>query len=699
MPTINFMKQILILMFCVCSVFLANAEKIEWALYDVANGGEFHNGVAAIRTSNGYELMYKNGKVITNEHFHRIYGESLIHGYCRASNADKKDGIINLKGEWIFAPSEKYDIRDDGKGVFSIVDKETQKKALFHNGHLITPFKYRLIMEVSYPFFRCSSDEGDEVVNVKTEDVIKGRIDAMNTLYAIANVLNNDNTIAYLYYDLTSGERIPAKELLINDNKIGIDVDGLYFRIINTNTKTPISDLKYLYQGDVWINDRLIGYNSETDLTYIFNEKGQTIGTMPSIAQRNGPYAFYTVEGRYYDYNGNIIENAKSLFHIEDVWYKMDKKGGGSCLFNAKDHTIYPFTGQRIYEGMILGSLDGKNCYFNTETKRIVGPFNVINLPKFNEGVAVIDEAGNERLIDKSGKCILNFRERFRNISHIILGDSFSENVLSLWIGSDNGTEQGYIYNPISCVRNYSQSEGDEKFIGLLEQKARTAFNKKKYAEAQALFYQIFLLDNSHLTALNNYGACLYNQGFYSEAIEAIEMVLTLDPANDYAKKIMSDAVQLENMSRNATNQEFENVSNHNSVWNVLEYISNTLFQPYGNSSVQEYNSLSETISGDDLADRGNVIQTESNYQSQYDRWSSIAEKHYNSLTNLGYSYTNENDKKNGHSGRKTSPGKYTHMKRSLREAQREMRNIRQKARREGINIIQSEWETANVSY
>lgn len=45
------------------------------------------------------------------------------------------------------------------------------------------------------------------------------------------------------------------------------------------------------------------------------------------------------------------------------------------------------------------------------------------------------------------------------------------------------------------------------------------------------------------------------------------------------------------------------------------------------------------------------------------------------------------------------SGGNYVIMKKNLREAQNQMRTIRQQAQREGITIQQSQWENATVGY
>ena len=87
------------------------------------------------------------------------------------------------------------------------------------------------------------------------------------------------------------------------------------------------------------------------------------------------------------------------------------------------------------------------------------------------------------------------------------------------------------------------------------------------------------------------------------------------------------------------------------------------------------------------------------NYQSEYDRWEQRAKSNYETLTNLGYSASNKRNDKSGSTGQSMNTGNYVMQKKALRDAQREMRNIRQKAARAGVHITQSKWETATVNY
>ena len=84
-------------------------------------------------------------------------------------------------------------------------------------------------------------------------------------------------------------------------------------------------------------------------------------------------------------------------------------------------------------------------------------------------------------------------------------------------------------------------------------------------------------------------------------------------------------------------------------------------------------------------------------YQSQYQRWANLAERHYNSITNTGLRSTTDSGEHNGKAG-SMSASNYTQQKKAFRQAQREMARIRTKAAKEGVNIPQSKWETATIS-
>lgn len=86
-------------------------------------------------------------------------------------------------------------------------------------------------------------------------------------------------------------------------------------------------------------------------------------------------------------------------------------------------------------------------------------------------------------------------------------------------------------------------------------------------------------------------------------------------------------------------------------------------------------------------------------WKQMYDRWERNAKSCYESLTLNGYK-TKTNGKDSGGSAAGTwNSASYTGMKQNLRKAQKEMRETRALARKEGHNIPQSNYETINVSY
>ncbi len=99
------------------------------------------------------------------------------------------------------------------------------------------------------------------------------------------------------------------------------------------------------------------------------------------------------------------------------------------------------------------------------------------------------------------------------------------------------------------------------------------------------------------------------------------------------------------------------------------------------NQALQTYSSEYDDGSYSESFSSSNNSSSTNNYQIMYDKWERRAQEAYDSLA--------------GHSG---SASTYTRNKSLLREAQREMRNWRNKARKAGVNIRKSEWETKTVN-
>ena len=85
--------------------------------------------------------------------------------------------------------------------------------------------------------------------------------------------------------------------------------------------------------------------------------------------------------------------------------------------------------------------------------------------------------------------------------------------------------------------------------------------------------------------------------------------------------------------------------------------------------------------------------------ESQYRQWESRAKANYKSLTNLGARVKNGGKDVGGSTGQSMSSSNYTQQKKALREAQNEMKDIRQKASKKGIKIAKSEYEDVVVKF
>lgn len=84
-------------------------------------------------------------------------------------------------------------------------------------------------------------------------------------------------------------------------------------------------------------------------------------------------------------------------------------------------------------------------------------------------------------------------------------------------------------------------------------------------------------------------------------------------------------------------------------------------------------------------------------YRSTYAKWEGIAKSTYESLTSTGIQITDRNGKHEGYSDWGNTSSE-TRMKVLLSDAQRQMRDIRNEAARNGYVISMSSWETARVN-
>lgn len=126
--------------------------------------------------------------------------------------------------------------------------------------------------------------------------------------------------------------------------------------------------------------------------------------------------------------------------------------------------------------------------------------------------------------------------------------------------------------------------------------------------------------------------------------------------------------------------------------------IANSL-NAFGESliSVSESIETIQDLTSDVASSSG--VSISGSLPEQYSNWTRRAESHYNSLTNLGLRHKKNGKDDGGTTGQGMSSSNYTMQKKALREAQNEMKRIRQKAKKQGISITKSEYEDIQVKY
>lgn len=152
------------------------------------------------------------------------------------------------------------------------------------------------------------------------------------------------------------------------------------------------------------------------------------------------------------------------------------------------------------------------------------------------------------------------------------------------------------------------------------------------------------------------------------------------------------DMSQIENMVRN---EEMMAELRRQQLAETLTALGNTLQQTaVAVEQIQQRTggSESDAISGGSGSGGGTL-------ESQYRQWESRAKANYESLTNLGARVKKDGKDVGGSTGQSMSSSNYTQQKKALREAQNEMKKIRQKASKKGIKIAKSEYEDVVVKF
>ena len=680
----------------------ALCQKVNWALYGAKSSHPFHDGLAIFQEG-FWGAINTSGEVVIPPKF---YSMTNFTNGTAVVKTETGEGIINRKGSYILQPVYGEINRDRRhQNVFTVKSLDGGKCGLFYDCKFVLPVEYESVATIYFPYVLYKKYDKYYWLNAKTGEIFDHCDCQMVTECekdSKSFLFNNDGTPYPRYEKSSKGISSFIDE---QTNLIGFrDASG---QVIIT---PKYKELKY----DTWVNDIMIAFDSISvnipkRITLISNDgkeqiliEGNNVGIITKSHYILAINNVGTKSTTLYDIDGRKIISVEGiLYPMEETtdWFinlskyefvdaKHNKTYNGNPLFDA------------VHDKMI--TFEENNCWYviNEETgKKINRAFQ--EKVVFHDNMAIVLPLNSKykEIIDKNGNTLFKESE---NIRFGIYSDYVSEGVFPI-TKTDDGWIQGYIYSPLGhSGYTYNQKKYTDDVIEKWNKLGHEAFAKKQYATAKDYYYRVMMNDPTDVNAVINYGAALGNMGYYDEAIESCRIALDIEPDNQLAKdnlRINLDNKRIEEERQQAVEEEREERSTKSSTfWDALGNFANILSSVAGGSSVyQPYSSFS--MDEDYSPSYSNSGGSSHNYQAEYNKWANLAERHYNSLTNLGYRVKRNDGSRSGGTLSSMSGSKYVQMKKSLRDAQHEMQRIRRKAAQNGVTITPSTWETATVSY
>lgn len=709
------------------------ADDVKWVLSGI-KGGEFHEGRCVVDngTDKKPHVIDRNGKIIIPAIYDKI--SDFVDGCAIVSNGINKQGIIDINGR-IILPLE-YEIEDVSektkthwnnnlvKGLYIV--RQGNKQGLFYKSAFIEPLSSdNYIFVMGYPIIKIQKNLFLDIHTMKhyyTTSLCQNPI-----TYARSNEHED------LIFDGTN-KSIPVRDCQSSSTGITIFKDNnsnLYgLKDANGNIVLPAEytsgrrdiDSPYVI-SPYWVHDliQLKKNNDDEDYEIVVNRKGEIIfrGSVQwidhygnilgepkgsrhaAVINQNGGYVIpadipiffaYTFKNNYYLVDINDKDNLQLLYHVPSKKF-IDVKVPNIAARSMTEDMLW------------ISDKNGKDGFFDLKNGTIIKPKYDIVYP-FSEGLAKVSNYKHETFfINRKGKIILSEGDTYD-----FGGDKFSEGVLCK-SGTYKSTKYGFILNPLGTEYRYavpSNTPPDYFDKRNWMTKGIELFNSKKYSEAKDYFQKICIIEPSNLNALTNYGTCLYNMGFYEEALESYQMVADMNPNFEDIQKRIKDITEWQEQKA-IQNTNIQNHNNQNSIkqsspWLILSAIADAMSTMASSFSGQQNTGRQVTERYYDYNIQYPTsptpnVKSASTYQTQYDRWARNAEKIYNGITLLGIKVERNDGSHTGSSLQSMSASNYTAMKHNLRTAQRNMRDIRMEAKRNGITIKESKYETATVSW
>ena len=726
------MKKLCFVMLLLMQYSILSAQSVEWALMgspvskalgywndNPDYSGGFHCGLAAVQQigadrDSPYGVIDTTGKLIVPYKYKSI--SNFDRGMAIIETQEGKNGIINTLGNFILSPIYDKIERDEDHPEIYIVEQGT-KRGAFYDSQMIVPLKEYQDIDTSY------------YPNIKLDDGVYNIYSGK--LFEHGTILDNHIHVYRDFYTM-EGELVPKEKGIISSKGIEWfeDAASKKYGLRNAKTKKVVTAPVYtsIYR-DIWIYDRLLAkknnqylfiapdgkelpFKSKYKLEPLQFESGGYLSVTTKDVDADG----YGTAMGLLDMNGNCLVEAECAYvnyknDLGNGWFALGKKDQ-STVFNAISRKEFAGSIDRkdISEGVVR-SYDikkHKSFYIDIETGKQIGDY-YDYAEIFSEGLAKVGNDRDEhKFINKKGRVVLDL-SRFKEV-----GPYFSEGVIAV-MTRDRDRITGYVYNPFGHGNHaYKQKNASNTAINQWIIAADKAYVKNRYGEAKDYYYRVMMNDPKNIYAICRYGYSVYQLGFIEESLEAYAMALDINPKDETAQKNYKIIQQeIENRKAQAAQQKVQAKNKSKNVWKALSNFANVFAQAYivskgfnsptassmGDASAMDGGSYGGGDTSTSTDTSGSKASSARHYQSMYDRWARNAESNYNSLTLQGAKATSKDGSKHGSSGGFWGSGNYVQLKRNLREAQREMRDVKREASRKGINLRESKWETASVSY
>jgi len=258
-----------------------------------------------------------------------------------------------------------------------------------------------------------------------------------------------------------------------------------------------------------------------------------------------------------------------------------------------------------------------------------------------------------------------------------------------------SGTDDAVYYQAPSRPALSSQQRANltEADIKQLIKRGDEEYAAGRYSAAKDFYYEVLLAAPNNVDVLISYGACLAKLQAYENAIDIFNVALEKDPGNTTAKNNIAVcrqrlAEQSEAQRRLVLQQQQQQQENFNNLIASLNAAADYAGQvqnnrgggqaAQGNSGAYSEDS-SQDSSSKSSSSGGNKANNPASAQRNYNNLAKAAEGHYN------------NWQKAKDSGESSS--RIRDLERKLRDCQKQMRNFRADAKKQGLDIGKSYYE------